>query len=234
MSTSQGTDSYPARGGALRSGSARACRNKSLGAASLPPIDPPTPASTILQNLLLHAPDETVSLGWLMRHLGRRSFGIILLLLGLLACLPGVSAVAGVLIAIPAYQMIVARTAPVFPRFVASRTFKKQRLASILARAVPALRFLERFIRPRWSTPFDMTKRVVGGAVLLIGALLFVPIPLSNVPPGLTIVLLAFAYLEEDGALLSATLFIILILLLVAAAIAWQAASLAGWIAGPF
>jgi len=53
------------------------------------------------------------------------------------------------------------------------------------------------------------------------------------VPPGLTIVLLAFAYLEEDGALLSATLFIILILLLVAAAIAWQAASLAGRIAGP-
>jgi len=228
MSTSQGTGSYPARGEALHSGSARARRNKSLGAASLPPIDPRTPTSTILQNLLLRAPWETVTLGWLMGHLGRRSFGIILLLLGLLACLPGVSAVAGVLIAIPAYQMIIARDRPVFPRFFASRAFKKRRLAAILTRAVPTLRFLERFIRPRWRTPFETTKRVVGGAVLLVGALLFVPIPLSNVPPALTIVLLAFAYLEEDGILLCATLLIILALLLVAAGLAWTAANLAG------
>jgi hypothetical protein len=61
-----------------------------------------------------------------------------------------------------------------------------------------------------------------------------VPIPLSNVPPALTIVLLAFAYLEEDGALLCAALVIIVALLMVAAAIAWQAASLADWITAPF
>jgi len=154
-----------------------------MDVTALPPIDPRIPTSTILQNLLLHAPDETVSLGWLMRHLGGRSFGIILLLLGLMGCLPGVSAVAGVLIAIPAYQMIVARTSPVFPQFLASQSFKKQRLASILVRAVPVLRFLERFIRPRWSTPFHTTKWVVGGAVLLIGALLFVPIPSATCLP---------------------------------------------------
>jgi hypothetical protein len=146
--------SAPSHNDSFRSGSESARHEKDIVASSIPPIHSGTPTSTILQNLLLHAPGETVSLGWLMRHLGRRSFGIILLLLGLLGCLPGVSAVAGVLIAIPAYQMIVARTAPVFPRFFASRTFKKQRLASILARAVPMLRFLERFIRPRWSTPW--------------------------------------------------------------------------------
>jgi hypothetical protein len=234
MSTSQGTASYPSRGEAARLRPQRAGRGESIGAASLPPDDPRTPTSTILQNLLLHAPDEMVTLGWLLRHLGRRSFGIILLLLGLLACLPGVSALAGILIPIPAYQMIAAHTRPVFPRFFASRTFKKQRLAAILARAVPVLRFLERFIRPRWHMPFEASKRVVGGAILLVGALLFVPIPLSNVPPALAIVLLAFAYLEEDGILLCATLLIMLALLLVAAGLAWQAARLAGWVTGPF
>jgi hypothetical protein len=225
--------SPPSHSDSFRSGSESARREKDILASSLAPIDPGTPTSTILQNLLLHAPDEMVTLDWLMRHLGRRSFGIILLLLGLLACLPGVSAVSGILIAIPAYQMIIARSGPVFPRAFARRSFKKRRLALILARAVPALRFLERFIRPRWHTPFETTKRVVGGAVLLVGALLFVPIPLSNVPPALTIVLLAFAYLEEDGALLCASLAIITVLLLVAVGFAWQAASLAGWIDAP-
>jgi hypothetical protein len=66
----------------------------------------------------------------------------------------------------------------------------------MLNRAVPVLRYLERFIRPRWQTPFEMTKRVVGGAIVLVGTLLFAPIPLSNVPPALVILLLSFAYLE--------------------------------------
>jgi hypothetical protein len=226
--------SPPSDGNSLRSGSDSASYEKDTVASGLLPSDPRTPTSTILQNLLLHAPVETVTLGWLLRHLRRRSFGIILLLLGLLACLPGVSGVVGVLIAIPAYQMIVARSGPVFPRFFASRRFNKQRLAAVLAWAIPVLRFLERVIRPRWHTPFETTKRVVGGAVLLVGVLLFVPVPLSNIPPALTIVLLAIAYLEEDGVLLCATLLIILALFLVAAGLAWQAASLAGWINGPF
>ena len=103
MSTSQGTASYPSRNQALRSELGR--DETSMGATGLSPIDPRAATSTILQNLLLHAPDETVTLDWLICHLGRRSFGIVLLLLGLLACLPGISAVAAVLIPIPAYQM---------------------------------------------------------------------------------------------------------------------------------
>jgi hypothetical protein len=74
----------------------------------------------------------------------------------------------------------------------------------MLNRAVPVLRYLERFIRPRSQTPFEMTKRVVGGAILLVGTLLFAPIPSSNVPPALVIILLSFAYLEAyHSALLS-------------------------------
>jgi Exopolysaccharide synthesis, ExoD len=93
--------SYTSHSEARFSGSERTAVKDGCSTRAFPAIDPPTPTSKILQDLLLHASDETVALGWLMRELGPRSFGIILLLLGLLACLPGVSAVAGVLIAIP-------------------------------------------------------------------------------------------------------------------------------------
>jgi hypothetical protein len=76
----------------------------------------------------------------------------------------------------------------------------------MIGRVVPVLRYLERVIHPRWLTPFEATKRVVGGVVLLLGVSLLAPIPLSNVPPALLIVLIAFAYLEEDGLLLCAAL----------------------------
>ena len=188
----------------------------------------------MLRDLLLHAPAETITLAWLMDSLGERSFGLMLLLLGLMANLPGASAIVGILIAILAFQMILARHAPVLPRFLAARSFKTQRLAAMLDYAVPPLRYLEKYIRPRWQTPFESTRRLVGVAIMLVGTLLFAPIPLSNVPPALVIMLVAFAYLEEDGMLLCAALVIILVLLAIAIGAAWQAMSIAGWVTGPF
>ena len=74
-----------------------------------------------------------------------------------------------------------------------------------------------------------MTKRVVGGAILLVD---FVPLPLSNVPPALVIILLSFAYLEEDGVLLRIALAAALVVLMIAAGTTWQAISAAGWVGG--
>lgn len=199
-----------------------------------PAIGPRIPTSTVLRELLLQAPDQTVTLGWLMDRLGDRSFGIVLLLLGLLASLPGASGIVGVIIAVPAFQMMLARRGPAFPGFLAGTKFRKQRLAAVLNRAVPPLRYLERYVRPRWHGPFEATKRVVGGAILLAGSLLAAPIPLSNVPPALMIVLLAFAYLEEDGVLLCIGLVFILGLLGIAIGVTWRMMGAAGWIAGPF
>ena len=188
------------------------------------------PTSVVLRDLLREAPTERVTLGWLLGRLGGRSFGVVLLLLGLLGLLPGVSAFAGVLLTVPACQMILARPGPVFPRRVTARQFEARRLARVIRRAVPVLRFLERLIRPRWPTPFETTKRVVGGVVLLLGVSLLAPIPLSNLPPALLIVLIAFAYLEEDGALLCAALLAALLLFAVLAAAGWQTLSTTGWV----
>jgi len=48
------------------------------------------------------------------------------------------------------------------------------------------------FIRPRWRTPFETTKRVVGVTLLLLGATLVAPIPFSNIIPAIAIALVAF------------------------------------------
>jgi len=150
------------------------------------------------------------------------------------ALLPVVSPLAGVLLTIPAYQMLRAHATPVFPERLSRRTIASERLAVMVRRVMPVLRFLERFTRPRWSTPFAATKRVIGGFVLLLGMCLLTPIPLSNVPVGLAIVLMAFAYLEEDGVLLAASLLMALALFGAAAAAAaalWSTYSAAIWIA---
>src|SRR4029077_5553541 len=88
-----------------------------------PPIaDARTPisASVVLQRLHDEVPRGHFTLGWLMDSLQKRSFGIIMLLLALVAIAPGISIAAGILLMIPAFQMIAGKPAPVFPRSIAN------------------------------------------------------------------------------------------------------------------
>lgn len=71
---------------------------------------------------------------------------------------------------------------------------------------------------------------MVGAVVLLLGASLFVPVPLSNIAPALAVMLLAFAYLEENGVLLCIALVIATGPLAGAATFTWEAMSAAGWV----
>lgn len=190
-----------------------------------PGAEPHLPTSVVLERLVRDAPAGHVTLAWLVGRLRTRSFGVVLLVLGVCALLPVVSTAAGLLLVVPASQMVRARPAPVFPRRISERPVATDKLAAMLARVIPVLRVLERFVRPRWPTPFGATRRAVGGVVLLLGLCLLAPLPLSNVPIGLTVVLVAFAHLEEDGVLLALALALALGLLAAgAAALVWLVA----------
>jgi hypothetical protein len=192
------------------------------------------PTSDLLDGLLREAPAERVTLGWLVARLGDRSFGLIMLLLALLGVMPGASGLVGPLLGILAVQMMLGHAGPVFPGRVAARSVRTQGLARTLGRAVPVLRTVEGFIHPRWAAAFEAGRRGVGVVVLLLGAMLLAPIPLSNVPPALAIVLIAVAYLEEDGLLLCLALAVAALMLAVAAGAMWQAMSGLGWVQGLF
>jgi hypothetical protein len=156
---------------------------------------------------------------------------MMLLLLGVCCTLPVISPVAALLISVPAFQMIRGQQAPRIPRRLAGYPIRTTALASVLLRVIPALRYLERFIRPRSRTPPEATVRTVGGTVLLSAVLIFNPIPLSNIPVGVTIVLLAFAYLERDALLLIIAGGLSFALLIAAVAALWGMAAAPIWIA---
>src|SRR5437016_11406762 len=107
------------------------------------PADPTglVPTSSVLQRLHDEVPTNHFTLGWLMGSLRKRSFGIIMLLLAVVAIAPGVSIVAGLLLMIPAFQMMAGQPAPIFPRRIAARPFPTRHLAALVQRAVPVLKF---------------------------------------------------------------------------------------------
>lgn len=179
------------------------------------------PTSEILERLVREAPEGATTLAWIVAHLRERSFGIVMLLIGAVGLVPGASPLVGLLLAIPALQMMLGHEGPVLPGWIARRAVRTARLVRLLERAIPVLRRLERLVKPRWATPFQATKRVIGGAILLLGVTLLAPIPFSQIIPALVVMLLAFAWLEEDGVLLALALGAALVSIAVTAAAVW-------------
>jgi hypothetical protein len=182
----------------------------------------PIPASEVLQAMLDSLPPDHFTLSWLSGHLHRRSFGVIVLVLALIAMVPGISYVAGFLLLAPAIEMMAGRSAPGFPGRIGKKPLPTRHLAYAVRRAVPALRYLERVVRPRWQMPLAATKRLVGVAVFLLTLLLLLtPLPFIQVVPGMIIVVLSVAYLEDDGLLLSLGLLATLALVAASTGAVW-------------
>ena len=186
---------------------------------------PYEPTSAVLDGLIQRAPAGRVTMDWLLAHLRSRSFGILFLVLGVCGLIPLLSPLAGLLLVILAFQMVRGHDGPFLPRRLGSRPIATAKLVSMLSRMVPVLRYLERFVRPRWPMPVEISNRMVGGMVILLSLGLFVPFPLSNVPFGLNIILLSFAYLEQDGVFLSLALVTAICLLAAVLGTLWSTVS---------
>jgi hypothetical protein len=181
-------------------------------------------SSRVLEEILDSAPADYFTLGWLTATLEQRSFGIMILFLGLLGTAPVGSTIPGLLLAVLAVQMIAGRGQPIFPHFIAARRLPTQSLRLVGGRAIPFLKFLERAIHPRWPIAFEASKRAVGVVVLLLTALmLLTPVPLSNVVPAIVIAVISLAYIEEDGLLLLVALFVAVTLIGLTLAALWGA-----------
>jgi hypothetical protein len=181
-----------------------------------------TRSSRVLEDLLRQAPPECFRLGWLMSNLQQRSFGIVVLFLGLIATTPIGSTVPGVMLAVVALQMIAGRHELVFPQCITARNLPTRYLFRVGEHAIPVMHYLEKAVHPRWPTAFEAIKRFVGVVVLLLtAALLLTPVPLSNIAPAIVIALISLAYLEEDGLLLCFALLAAVILISVASAAVW-------------
>ncbi len=188
------------------------------------------PTSVHLAMMLDRAEGARVSIGWLMEQLGRRSFGLTLLVMAVIGFLPGASAIVGLLVAWPAVQMVLGHDVAVLPRLVARKQIGVDRLARVIRIVAPRLAWVERLVRPRWPTPFQTTKRLTGIVMLLLGLSMISPVPFSQVVPALVVMLLALAYLEEDGIAFLIALIAALASLAITAATVWGTVETVDWL----
>jgi hypothetical protein len=96
-----------------------------------------THTSELLEELVAQPPNGPINLDWLLGRLDKRSFGLLLLLLGLLVIVPGVASIASLMVLFPSVEMMLGRGRPAFPRFLAQRPFDFERFKVLTERVQP-------------------------------------------------------------------------------------------------
>ncbi len=189
------------------------------------------PLSAILLDELTE--DEPVTLGELRDRLARRGFGLLMIVLALPTFIPflppGSAAVIGLLYVLLSLQMLFGKDEPWLPKRIGQYRLSARTITALRTRAIPFLRRVERFSRPR-ALPLDepVVSRGVALVVLVLGVVLFAPVPFLNTLPALAVLLMGIGLLNRDGIFIAAGFLLTVLTVLILLAIGVGLGSLYG------
>ncbi|MFP4251150.1 MAG: exopolysaccharide biosynthesis protein [Guyparkeria sp.] len=153
---------------------------------------------------------ESVRLATVLDLVGRRSFGPMLLLAGLVTIapvigdIPGVPTLIGVFVFLVALQLMLGREYFWMPEFLLDRRIRRQTLHKVVVWMTPTARFVDRFLRPRLTFLVNGGARY-GVAVLAMMVAILMPlmefVPFSANIAGATLTVFGLALISRDGLL---------------------------------
>jgi hypothetical protein len=162
--------------------------------------------SSILCSLPATAAEGQASLSELAEILGNRSTGALLLFLALPMVLPipapGISVVFGIPLTLVSAQVAFGRQALWLPRRLANRSISRDQLNTYVERALPAVRKMEKLVKPRLAQLTQgLALRAIGALCWVLALIITLPVPLGHLVPGAAISVVALGLIERDGVI---------------------------------
>jgi hypothetical protein len=184
--------------------------------------------SRLLSSLVTETSGENVTLGQLMSVVERRSFGAVILLLGLIAVspltvVPGATWLVATVTLLFSIQLLFGAKHPVLPKKLLSLSMKRSALVSFAAAARKTAHTADHLTSPRLVFLTRPPFVIVTALICVLAALVTYPlglIPFGPVLPGISIVLMGIGLTARDGVFL----------LLAGLALAGSAMLLARWL----
>lgn len=165
--------------------------------------------SDILKRLIENNPGKFLHLSYLIEQFKDRSFGGLLFILGILALLPVISFIAGVVIFIVGLQMVLGQTLPILPRFITEQKIEKRSFEGFVNQASPWLEKCQTYIKPRWFFyAHPVAHRLLGVLIMVLALVSLMPLPFSNMPPSISLLIISLGILERDGVVITIGIFL--------------------------
>jgi hypothetical protein len=162
-------------------------------------------ASDLLEGVVRDHKADNITIGELKRALHERGFGFLLMIFALPLCLPipvppGYTTIFSIPLLFFSIQMILGMDSPWLPKWISRREMKRTTLAVMVKKGAPWLRKLEKLLRPRWAFASTQTgEKVIGVFCLIFSLSIALPLPLTNFPPAVGIVVLSLGLMAKDG-----------------------------------
>lgn len=169
--------------------------------------EPVTNLRSLLNSLVQNTEGETVTVGELLKAVGRRAYGPVLLVLGFIAVspltiIPGSNWVIATLTFIFAFQILIGRRTPWLPKSALEFRFKRELLVQGVKAGAKYAHMIDALVKPRLTIltapPFVQLVAVI----CLMAAVITYPlglVPFGPLLPSLTILLLGLALTARDG-----------------------------------
>lgn len=165
------------------------------------------PLSDVFAGALDADQDGEVSIQEILDRVADRGFGLLLFLFALPNLVPimppGSSGVFGAILMSIGLQMVFCKSRPWLPTRFRHYRLSPKIQGALQSKGVNLLKRMERFSRPRFSgLDTLLTRAIVGAIVMLLGLVLFSPLPFMNTLPAILIVLMAVGLMNRDGLLI--------------------------------
>ena len=166
---------------------------------------PERSVSNILRGIADGLKAESISIRELLAAFGERAFGLGIIVFALpnTTPIPVIGALFGIPLMFLAVQMCMGRLHPWLPKAVMDRSIEKSRFIGMVDFVEPKLRKAESILKPRLTFLFSpAADRLVGLFVMLCTVSILIPLPGSNFPPAIGVIIVALAVIAEDGVAL--------------------------------
>jgi len=170
--------------------------------------EPVTNLRSLLKSLVLNTEGESVTVGELLKAVGRRAYGPVLLVLGFIAVspltiIPGSNWAMATLTLIFALQILIGRQTPWLPKSALDLKFKREHLVQGVQAGEKYAHMIDALVKPRLvfltAPPFVQLVALI----CVIAAAITYPlglVPFGPLLPSLTVLLLGLALTARDGA----------------------------------
>lgn len=195
------------------------------------------PLESVLETTIEECRDDKVTVGFLLDGFGDRSFGPIIMLLGLLVvippigAIPGLPMIVGAVILLFSLQIVFGAHHIWMPEFIQKQGISCEKLEQAEDRVKPWLSRIDRMITKRLTWATGKVATLLAAIAVSLLALLLIPlelVPFAVGVPGAAIVVFGLALVARDGVLMLAGFAATLSTLLFAAlAVPWG--QVVGW-----
>lgn len=180
-------------------------------------------ATKLIEDVVNRASSDRILIKDLVDAMDSVGFALVIMLfsLGILVPLPPpFPSIIAIPLLIFSAQMAIGYDSPKLPKRFSKLSVKRSVLATLTRKSSPYIRKIERILKPRlnFMTSFK-AERVIGVFIFIFSAFVLMPVPFSNLVPGLGVLIISFGLLGKDGLVVMAGIIVGIIGALVSIAV---------------